>query len=229
MKLNIKNFVVNFSKNHQFSTEIKLRGQVVETVSQTKLLGTIITNDLSWNKNTDFIVKETNKRMRLLHRASKFTSNISDLKQIYMLQIRSKLDQSAVVWHSSLTKKNIQDLERIQKSAFKCILGKRYVNYDDALNKLQLQSLGERRDAMAMCLKFAKQCLKIEKMRDLFPRKVAHHEMAKRNSEVFDFVKPKTSRYQLSAIPVMQRMLDKAELKQRQILRKLNSICTSGL
>ena len=63
----------------------------------------------------------------------------------------------------------------------------------------------------------------------LFPRKVAHHEMAKRNSEVFDFVKPKTSRYQLSAIPVMQRMLDKAELKQRQILRKLNSICTSGL
>ena len=53
--------------------------------------------------------------------------------------------------------------------------------------------------------------------------------MAKRNSEVFDFVKPKTSRYQLSAIPVMQRMLDKAELKQRQIFRKLNSICTSGL
>mgnify|MGYP001398576655 CR=1 FL=1 len=224
----IKNFVVNFSKNHQFSTEIKLRGQVVETVSQTKLLGTIITNDLSWNKNTDFIVKETNKRMRLLHIASKFTSNISDLKQIYMLQIRSKLDQSAVVWHSSLTKKNSQDLERIQKSALKCILGKRYVNYDDALNKLQLQSLGERRDEM--CLKFAKQCLKIEKMKGLFPRKVRHHEMSMRNSEVYDLVKPKTSRYQLSAIPVMQRMLDKAELKQRQVFRKLsNSFCTSGL
>ena len=101
------------------------------------------------------------------------------------------------------------------------------MNYEDALNKLQLQSLGERREAM--CLKFAKQCLKIEKMKHLFPRKVKHHDMAKRNSEVFDFVKPKTSRYQLSAIPVMQRMLDKAELKQRQIFRKLNSKCTSGL
>ena len=230
MKLNIKktkNLVINFSKNHQFSTEIKLKGEVVETVNQAKLLGTIITNDLTWNKNTEFIVKETNKRMRLLHRASKFTSSISDLKQIYMLQIRSKLDQSAVVWHSSLTKKNSQDLERIQKSALKCILGKGYVTYKDALNKLQLQSLGERREAM--CLKFAKQCLKIEKMKELFPRKVRHHDMAKRNSEVFDFVKPKTSRYQLSAIPVMQRMLDKAELKQRQIFRKLNSKCTSGL
>ena len=61
MKLNIKktkNLVVNFSKKHQFSTEIKLGGQIVETVNQTKLLGTIITNDLSWNKNSDFIVRE---------------------------------------------------------------------------------------------------------------------------------------------------------------------------
>ena len=101
------------------------------------------------------------------------------------------------------------------------------MNYENALHKLQLQSLVERREAM--CLKFAKQCLKIEKMKDLFPRKVKHHDMAKRNSEVFDFVKPNTSRYQMSAIPVMQRMLNKAELRQRQIFSKLNSICASGL
>ena len=57
-----------------------------------------------------------------LHRAAKFTNNVRDLKQIYMLQIRSKLEQSAVVWHSSLTRKNISDLERVQKSALKLIL-----------------------------------------------------------------------------------------------------------
>ena len=39
-----------------------------------------------------------------------------------MLQIRSKIEQSAVVWHSSLTKKNKRDLERVQKSALKIIL-----------------------------------------------------------------------------------------------------------
>lgn len=225
MKINVKktkNLVVNFSKKHQFSTEIKLKGEVVETVNQTKLLGTIITNDLSWNKNTEFIVKETNKRMRLLHRASKFTKNISDLKQIYMLQIRSKLDQSAIVWHSSLTKKNRYDLERIQKSALKCILGNRYVSYEDALEKLQLQSLEERREAM--CLKFAKQCLKIQKLRHLFPKKVKSHVMKKRNSETFDFVKPKTTRYQFSAIPVMQRMLEKTDANKKQVLKKINSI-----
>ena len=96
MKLNPKKTKIvcfNFTKD----TDIKLNNEPIETVSETKLLGTIISNDLKWNKNTDNIVKETNKRMQLLHKASKFTNNIRDLKQIYMLQIRSKLDQPAVV------------------------------------------------------------------------------------------------------------------------------------
>ena len=71
--------------------------------------------------------------MQLLHKASKFTNNLKDLKQIYMLQIRSKLDQSAVVWHSSLSQKNRNDLERVQKSAVRCILGDNYKGYENAL------------------------------------------------------------------------------------------------
>ena len=51
-KLNTKktqNIIFNYSKNYQFSTDLKLEGDVIETVSETKLLGTIITNDLNWN------------------------------------------------------------------------------------------------------------------------------------------------------------------------------------
>ena len=47
MKLNVsktKNIIFNFSKDNQFSTGIKLNEEVIETVSETKLLGTIITN-----------------------------------------------------------------------------------------------------------------------------------------------------------------------------------------
>ena len=51
-----------------------------------------------------------------------------------MLQIRSKLEQSAVVWHNSLTQKNKKDLERVQKSALKIILRDKYINYENALN-----------------------------------------------------------------------------------------------
>ena len=152
MKLNVKK-----TKDKQFSTDIKLNNESIETVSETKLLGTIITNDLKWNKNTDNIVKETNKRMQILHKATKFTNNIRDLKQIYMLQIRSKLDQSAVVWHSSLSQKNRNDLERFQKSALRCILGDSYRGYKDALRKLGLMTLEERRKQM--CFKLCKTML----------------------------------------------------------------------
>ena len=38
-----------------------------------------------------------------------------------------------------------QDLERVQKAAVKVILGKDYVNYDEALSELKLESLEKRR------------------------------------------------------------------------------------
>ena len=66
MKLNIektKNIIFNFSKDNQFTTEIELDGKVIETVKETKLLGTVITDKLDWNRNTDKIVNESNRRM----------------------------------------------------------------------------------------------------------------------------------------------------------------------
>ena len=114
MRLNEKktqNIIFNFTKNSQFSTDVKINEEKVETVTETKLLGTIITNDLTWSKNTSKIVKDSNLRMQFLHKAARFTSNVNDLKQIFMSQVRSKLEQSAVVWHNGLTKRNENDIE----------------------------------------------------------------------------------------------------------------------
>ena len=100
MKLNVektKNMIFNFSKNHQFTTDLELDGEAIETVKETKLLGTVITDKLDWTKNTEKIVKEANKRMVFLHKTSKFTCNKSDLKKIYILQIRSKLEQAGAI------------------------------------------------------------------------------------------------------------------------------------
>ena len=69
MKLNIektKNIIFNFSKDNQFTTEIELDGKVIETVKETKLLGTVITDKLDWNRNTDKIINESNRRMVFL-------------------------------------------------------------------------------------------------------------------------------------------------------------------
>ena len=147
------------------------------------MLGTHITENLSWNKNTQYIVKESNKRMIFLHKAAQFTKNLNDLKRIYIMQVRSKLEQSSVLWHFGLSEKNRAKLERVQKSALRVILGKRYTTYSDALDKLNIESLEDRR--RSLCLKFAKKCLQVEKLKKMFPKNVKKHKMLKRGSEVF--------------------------------------------
>ena len=167
-----------------------------------------------------FVVTESNKRMQFLHRAKKFTNNVSDLKKIYMLQVRSKLDQSAVLWHSSITKKNSGDLERVQKSALKVILGEKYENYKDALKVVGIDSLEKRREEL--CLKFAKQCVRHEKLKGLFPRIERRHKMEKRNCEKFYVKKANTERYRKSAIPSMQRLLNQSEREMSDIYKRIN-------
>ena len=154
MKINQKKtkaMIFNFTNNHQFTTRLSLNGENVEIVSETKLLGTIIENDLTWNANTSNLVKRANARMVLLRKLSEFGAPTNDLRTIYITYIRSVLEQSAVVWHTSLTQQNIQDLERVQKTACKIILRNKCQDYMKSLQSLNLETLHERR--VMLCLK----------------------------------------------------------------------------
>ena len=105
MKLNVgktKSMIFNFSKKHQFTTDLAVNGENIEIVNEAKLLGTVITDKLNWDRNTEELVKKALKRMQLLNAAANFTTSKSDLKIIYLSFIRSVLEKSAVVWHSSL-------------------------------------------------------------------------------------------------------------------------------
>ena len=136
-------------------------------IDSTQLLGTTITSDLRWDSNTKKIVRKANARMELLRRVASFGASVSDLKTIYFLFVRSQLEQSAVVWHSSLSAEDKNDLERVQKSALKVILGEKYKGYKKALNDLCIETLDERRESL--CLRFAKRCIKNEKTTKMFP------------------------------------------------------------
>ena len=134
-----------------------------------------------------------------------------------MAFIRSKLEQSAVVWHSSLTETNRRDLERVQKSAVKIILKSSYTNYEDALNMLKMESLEDRRTRLS--LKFAKACLKNEKMKKLFPLARTDHQMKTRTKDKFKVNYAKTDRYKKSAIPYMQNLLNSDAKKVRSFMK----------
>ena len=99
-----------------------------------------------------------------------------------------------------------------------------YVSYFKALQDLGMDSLAERREKMS--LKFAKNCLKINNMKYLFPRYLSKCSMKTRNSLKYVENKSQTSRYQKSAVPSMQRMLNKCFQDQR---RNLSNILSSEL
>ena len=117
---------------------------------------------------TEEIVRKANGRLQLLRKVSSFGADVSDLKLIYVMFIRSLLEQSCTVWHSGLTEQNTQDLERIQKTSFKIILKDNYMSYENALKVLDLETLSDRRENL--CLSFARKCLKNERMSQYFEK-----------------------------------------------------------
>jgi hypothetical protein len=60
--------------------------------------------------------------MTILQKLYAFNVPEEELLEIYILYIRSVLESSAVVWHSSLTQRQILELERVQKVALRIIL-----------------------------------------------------------------------------------------------------------
>ena len=102
--------IFNFCRDYQFTSKILIENEEMEIVSQTKLLGVIVNNNLTWDDNTKYLVQRANSRLRLLHKLSSFSVPTEDLINIYILYIRSILEQSCQVWHSSLTLENSEDL-----------------------------------------------------------------------------------------------------------------------
>ena len=166
MKLNnekTKVIVFNFTTNYQFSTRLYLEGALLEIVDQTKLLGTVVSSDLTWWENTNSITRKAYQRLEMIRRLSQFKVPTDDLVHIYTLYVRSMLEFNCCVWNFDLTKAEENDIECVQKVACKIILQGSYTSYDDALSSLDLVNLKDRRNTL--CLKFAKRCLKYEKTR----------------------------------------------------------------
>ena len=174
-------------------------------------MGTILSDDLRWDLNTKNIVKKANARMKLLRRVASFGVSVEDRKTIYFLFIRSLLEQSATVWHSSLTEENSADLERVQKSAVKIILGEKYVGYKKSLLKLDMENLFDRRKEL--CLNFAQKCVKNPKTKHMFPENVKKHHMETRMPEKYEVQHANTERFRKSSIIYMQHLLNESELK----------------
>ena len=113
--------------------------------------------------------------MQLLRKIWSFGSTKDEMVHLWKLYCLSVLDQSCVVWDSSLTQENIDNLERTQKTFCKLVLEEDYKSYKHALLTLNLKTLSDRRKVLT--LQFAKEGLKNGKLNDLFPYNKKIHDI----------------------------------------------------
>ena len=64
--------------------------------------------------------------MILLQNLYQFNMPIIEMLDIYILYVRSVVEQSAVVWNTSITQEECVEIERIQKVALRIILKANY-------------------------------------------------------------------------------------------------------
>ena len=93
------------------------------------------------------------------------------------------LEYYCVLWHSSITEEEKNDLERVQKCAVRIIEGDSYTTYEEGLERLQLEKLSPRREELS--LNFAQKCLKQKQTRGWFPRNLTDQHNIRDKEEFF--------------------------------------------
>ena len=198
-------FMVFTRSQEDFATRLSVNHQNIEQLPATKILGLWITEDLKWERNTKEICRKAYSRIALITKLKYVGVNIEDLVDIYKLMIRSLTEYCSVAFHSSLTLGQATDLERIQKTCLKVILGENYISYQAALEMTGLQTLHDRREDR--CLNFALKALKHPRNYQMFPRNENNCKQI-RNQELFKVNFARTEQYRKSAIPFCQRKLN---------------------
>ena len=103
---------------------IKLDGVDVE-----KDLGILVSHNLSWNNHVDVISSKAQKMLKVLYRTCKDFNDIRAKKLLYIAWVCSRLEYPSVVW-SRHTKRNINNLEQVERRATRFILGRDYSEYE---------------------------------------------------------------------------------------------------
>ena len=147
-------------------------------------------------------------RMSMLTKLKYVGVSTEDLIDIFILFIRSITEYCAVAFHSSLTVAQATDIERIQKTSLKVILGDNYVSYPAALEMCGLDTLHDRREKR--CLDFAIKSSKHPRNSRMFPLNSnwSIEGNMVRNREFFEVNFARTEQYRKSAIPFCQRKLN---------------------
>ena len=174
-------------------------------LEEMKILGVVITSDLSFSRNTEYIVKRAFKRIWMLRRLKNLGANHSQLIDVYIKQIRSVLELAVPVWHSSLTVADKLSIERVQKAALQVIFGQDYKSYSSACEVANLLTLDQRRQNL--CKKFSLKAVNNPKHTKWFKVNTKVSK-TRQQQPLFCPVVSRTTRFEKSPISYLTKLLN---------------------
>ena len=198
MKINTdktKEMLINFSKSSININPIKFNDTELEQVKNTKLLGVIINNTLSWADHVNYICTKASKRIYFLRLLKRASIPSVEIVNVYCSIIRSLLEYDCEIWHTGLTKQQTKQIEVLQKRALKIAFPE--TSYDPALILGNIPTLENRRQDR--CKKFFNDiCKPNHKLHNLLPpRNTVSHLRTKRE---YHLPKVRTNRLKNSPV-----------------------------
>ena len=117
MRINPKKsntILFNKSRKWDFPPELSFSDKInLQYVSHLKLVGVVVSEDLHWERNMQYICEKSMQRMWTLRRMKLLKLDEDIILDTYMKEIRSILEVALPVWHGGLTVKQSRDIERV--------------------------------------------------------------------------------------------------------------------
>ena len=89
----------------------------LEVIYETRLLGVILTSNLSWSSHVTDICKRATQKLWVLIRFKSLGGTRDQLITVYQTRVRSTLEFAAPVFNSGLTKEHCREIEMVQKKS----------------------------------------------------------------------------------------------------------------
>ena len=213
------------SRSKDFMPELRLEEETnLEVIYQLKLVGLVITSDLTWEEHVNYTVERINKTIWQLTRLKNMKAPRSKLIEFYKVKIRSILMFGSVCFHSALTQQQSRLLEAQQKRCLIVILDSDYRSYGHALALTELPRLADlRQEAM---VRWAVKAQASPQHRHLFPTRP--NTMSTRSGVQFLEHKCRTNKFYSSAVPAMARAMNSRGISPAGTARGTTITTTSG-
>ena len=131
------------SKFVQSNADYFIKNQTIVSLSEVRDLGILLDDGLRFNRHISQIITKAYQRIAVIFRGF-YTRNVTFLIRAYKTYIRPILEYCTQIWNPYLIGE-ITAIEKVQKYFTKRLSGMKSLNYNDRLQRLNLESLELRR------------------------------------------------------------------------------------